>query len=187
MPRILPYPVPLRPARVHEVCGPGAVSFAAIACAQSQGHLLWLREDWQAEMLDPTGLSQFCDPAHILMASTKNQTDTLAVAEEALKDGVVSLVVIEITRPLDLREGRRLQLAAKAGGSTGLCLISEGAGSPACETRWHCTPVLDAEERPDSTLLKWEIIKNKAGTFGAWHVRWDASTHRFDLVSPVPQ
>ncbi len=180
-------PPPLLSARVHEVCGPAATGFAAVACAQSKGDLLWLREDWQAGMLDPAGLSAFCDPARILVARTKNQTDTLAAAEEALRDGVVALVVIEITRPLDLREGRRLQLAAKAGRSTGLCLIPEGAGSPATETRWHCAPVFDPAEPTDSTLMRWEIIKNKSGTVGAWHVRWNRAAHRLDVVSPVGQ
>lgn len=187
MPATPNIPLSLRPARVHEVCGPGATGFAAVACAQGKGCVLWLREGWQAGTLDPLGFSEFCDPARILIARTADQADTLAVAEEALRDGAVTLVVIEITRPLDLRQGRRLQLAAKAGQSTGLCLIPEGAGSPASETRWHCAPLLDPQERPDSTLMRWEIIKNKSGTLGAWHVRWDAAAHRLDVVSPVAQ
>ncbi|MFG6081420.1 ImuA family protein [Paracoccus litorisediminis] len=120
-----------------------------------------------------------------MIADTRNQTDTLAVAEEALKDGAIVLVVMEITRPLNLREGRRLQLAAKAGNATGLCLIPEGMGSNAAETRWRCSPVFDPEDGGDSTLMRWEIIKNKKGTLGAWHVRWNAATHRLDVVSPV--
>lgn len=187
MPAASNIPLPLRPARVHEACGPGAPGFAAVACAQSKGHLLWLRGYRQAGMLDPVGLSSICDPARVLVARTKDQSDMLAVAEEALRDGAVTLVVIEIDRPLDLREGRRLQLAANAGQATGLCLIPDGAGSPACETRWHCTPVLDLKGRADSTLMQWEIIKNKSGTLGVWHVRWDAAAHRLDVVSPVAQ
>ena len=118
------------------------------------------------------------------MARTKGQTDALAVAEEALKDGAVALVVVEVTRPLDLREGRRLQLAARAGGTTGLCLIPDGMGSNAAETRWHAAPVFDPRKE-DSTLMRWEIIKNKSGTLGAWNVRWDQQTHRLHVVSPV--
>lgn len=112
----------------------------------------------------------------------RDQTETLAVTEEALRDGSVPLVVLGITRRLNLREGRRLQLAAKAGNTTGLCLIPEGMGSNAAETRWHCTPVFDAG---DSTLMRWKIIKNKSGTLGSWHVRWNATSHRFDVVSPA--
>lgn len=100
------------------------------------------------------------DIARLLLARPKNQIDALAVAEEALKDGVLPHVILEITRPLDLREGRRLQLAAKAGGTTGLCIIPENMGSNATDTRWRATPVFDPTEE-DSTLMRWEINKNK--------------------------
>lgn len=174
-------PLPLREARVHEVCGPGVVSFAAVAAARV-GAVLWVREAWQTEVLNPVGLSTFFDPSKLLLAQTKDQTETLAIAEEALKDGAVPLVIIEISRPLDLREGRRLQLAAQAGKSTGLCLIPEGMGSNAAETRWRCAPVFDAD---DSTLMCWEIIKNKSGTLRAWNVRWDAEARRLHVVPPA--
>lgn len=155
--------------------------FAAISAAQA-GRVLWVREAWQEELVNPVGLADFFDPACMLVAQTRNQTETLAVAEEALKDGAVPFVILEITRPLDLREGRRLQLAAKAGNTTGLCLIPEGMGSNAAETRWHCAPVFDPD---DSTLMRWEIIKNKSGTLKAWHVRWNAAARRLDVVSPA--
>lgn len=174
-------PLPLREARVHEVYGPGVVSFAAVAAARV-GAVLWVREAWQTEVLNPVGLSTFFDPSKLLLAQTKGQTETLAIAEEALKDGAVPLVIIEISRPLDLREGRRLQLAAQAGKSTGLCLIPEGMGSNAAETRWRCAPVFDAD---DSTLMCWEIIKNKSGTLRAWNVRWDAKARRLHVVPPA--
>ena len=180
-----PFPFPLLAGRVHEACGPAAAGFAILACAQVQGPLLWISEDWQAARLDPAGLAGFTDPGRLLLADTANQTDTLAIAEEALKDGSVALVVAEMTRPLNLREGRRLQLAAKTGGTTGLCLIPEGMGSNAAETRWQCSPVFDPESSADSTLMRWEIIKNKKGTIGLWHVRWSAAAHRLDVVSPA--
>lgn len=175
-------PLPLLAARVHEACGPGAIGFAAMIAAGLDGNLIWIREGWRPEMPNPRGLAAFLDPSRLMIARTGNQTDTLAVAEEALRDGSVALVIAEISQPLDLREGRRLQLAAKTGGATGLCLIPEGAGSNASETRWYCRPVLDAVNG-DSTLMRWEITKNKKGTIGVWHVRWDAKTHRIDVVS----
>lgn len=176
---------PLRPARVHDACGPGAVAFAAMAAAEL-APVLWVREAWLSDGLNPLGLAPILDPAGLLLARTRNQADSLAVAEEALKDGAFPFVVIEITRPLDLREGRRLQLAAKAGKTTGLCLIPEGMGSNAAETRWRCSPVFDGAA-VDSTLLRWELIKNKSGTLGGWHVRWDAASHRLDVVSSLAE
>ncbi|MFN4098591.1 MAG: ImuA family protein [Pararhodobacter sp.] len=173
---------PLRPARVHEVFGPSALGFAAVAAASVPGNLLWIFESWHTDLPLPPGLVAFLDPARLLIARTPDQTDSLAVAEEALKDGAAPFVVIELTRPLDLREGRRLQLAAKAGGTTGLCLIPQGMGSNAAETRWHATPLFDAAQQ-DSTLMRWEIKKNKAGTFGVWDVRWESQTRRLHVVS----
>lgn len=173
---------PLRSGRVHEVCGPASPVFAALAAAR--GPALWIREAWLSEMLNPLGVMPFLDPAQLLLARPKDHTDVLAVAEEALKDGALPFVALEITRPLNLREGRRLQLAARAGGTTGLCLIPEGMGSNAAETRWRVAPLFDPV-RGDSTLMRWEIIKNKSGTTGAWNVCQDAQTHRLHVVSTV--
>lgn len=179
-----PPALPLRAARVHEVYGPGATSFAAIMAARSGGDILWISAAWQSGALHPPGLRGFLDPARLLLARTQSQTDSLAVAEEALRDGGPAFVVLEITRPLDLREGRRLQLAAKTGGATGLCLIPEGMGSNAAESRWHAAPVLD-QGGGDSTLMRWEVTKNKSGTIGAWHVRWDEQARHLHVVSPA--
>ena len=70
----------------------------------------------------------------------------------------------------------------------GLCIVPEGTGSNAVETRWHCTSVFDPK---DSTLQRWELIKNKSGTLTAWDVRWNAEARRIIVVSearerPVP-
>lgn len=175
---------PLRSARVHEVSGPGSCAFAAIAAASAGGTVLWVRETWCPETVTPAGLAPFFDPDRLLLALTDNQIDSLAVAEEALRAGVIACVVIEISQPLGLREGRRLQLAAKAGGTAGLCITPEGMGSNAAESRWHATPVFDPASG-DSTLMRWEIKKNKTGTYGAWHVRWSPETHRLHVVSPA--
>lgn len=177
---------PLRSSRVHEVFGPGATAFAAVTVARTQGIALWVREAWLPDTLNPLGFAPFFDPSRLLLARPASQADSLAVAEEALKDGAIPLVVIESTRQLDLREGRRLQLAAKAGGSSGLCIIPEGLGSNAAETRWRAAPVFEAG-REDSTLMRWEITKNKSGTLGAWNVRWDSETRRLHVVSPAGQ
>ncbi|KMK65263.1 ImuA family protein [Puniceibacterium sp. IMCC21224] len=175
---------PLRHGRVHEACGPAAAAFAAVAASVTQGETLWICETWVTEAVHPLGLAPVLDPALLLVARAESQIDSLAVAEEALRKGVLASVLIEITRPLNLREGRRLQLAAKAGNTTGLCLIPEGMGSNAAETRWRARPLFDSAQE-DSTLMRWEIIKNKSGTVGAWDVRWSQEARRVHVVSPV--
>ncbi len=103
-------------------------------------------------------------------------------------DGVRALDAFLRTVPPDVAEVLQKPiadvLAARAGKATGLAIIPEGMGSNAAETRWRAVPVLDPQ-RPDSTLMRWEIIKNKSGTNGAWHVRWDAAARRIIVVPPA--
>lgn len=165
----------------HEVCGAGAYVFAFALTAQLTGHTMWIRENWDTTEINPTGFADFAAPAALTICNTKNQSETFAVAEEALRSGAVPLVVMSLNKPVGLTEGRRLQLAARDGKSTGLAIISEGMGSNAAETRWRCTPVFAPK---DSTLQKWELIKNKSGTLGVWHVRWNTASRRITMVSP---
>lgn len=171
---------PLKPDRVHEVCGSSAVSFAAIQATKTQGPVFWVREQWRSEQLNPLGVIDVIPPENLIIVSTKDQTETLVVVEEALRSGVTSVAVMELSAPLGLTAGRRLQLAAKAGKATGIAIIPEGMGSNAAETRWQCAPLYDPE---DSTLQRWELIKNKSGTLGVWNVRWSASSRRINMVS----
>lgn len=176
---------PLVRGRVHEACGPAAVSFAVRVAAQMSGDVIWVREGWRPGGLNPLGMDGL-DPARVIVAHTANQIDTLAVAEEALRDGAVSCVVLELTAQIGLTAGRRLQLAAKDGRATGVCLIPDGAGmgSNATQTRWRCAPVFDDR---DSTLQQWDLIKNKSGTNGSWYVRWHAETRSVTVVPPIGQ
>nr|WP_299847657.1 hypothetical protein [uncultured Roseovarius sp.] len=171
---------PLKPDRMHEVCGPAAPSFAAVFAAQADAPFLWIREAWRTEQLLPAGFIDFFSPNNLLIASAKNLTEVLAVAEESLRSSVVPLVIMELSQPLNLTTGRRLQLAAKAGKSTALAIIPEGMGSNTAETRWHCRPLFDPA---DSTLQCWKLIKNKSGTLGVWNVRWSSSSRRINVVS----
>ena len=109
------------------------------------------------------------------------ETDLLWCIEEALRAAPVGLVIAEPEKPLSLTAGRRLQLAAEVGRSTGLLLIREDAGSNATETRWHCEPM--ASPAPDSTLHLWTRNKNKKGTLGNWVLNWHGTSAAFHLVS----
>ncbi|MFY0597800.1 MAG: hypothetical protein JXQ85_15320 [Cognatishimia sp.] len=176
---------PLTKGRTHEVCGAGAYGFAFALAAKIGGNFLWIKEAWEAQQLNPNGIAAFLDPAHLLQCSTKDQMESLATAEEALRSGALPLVVIALHKPIGLTEGRRLQLAARDGKSVGLTLIPEGMGSNAAETRWRCSPAFEhtAFAAQDSTLQTWELIKNKSGTLGIWYVRWNTASRHLDLVS----
>lgn len=189
---------PLRGGRAHEVTGQGAAVFAAIACGvgmrADKRPAMWLVEEWRAEGLNPDGLALFCDPRHVLLVRVSDQKAMLAAAEEALRSGAVSTVVAEVPRDLSFTAGRRLQLAAEEGKATGILMIGEGMGNNAAESRWHCTPLFSPKFRqnqvamqslqtPDSTLQRWQLIKNKSGTLGCWDLVWDAETRRVIVVS----
>jgi len=171
---------PPREGRVHEAVGASAMTFAAIAAGARGGEALWLMEARDRTVLDPAGLSPFCDPGRMLMARAPNQRTLLALAEEALRSSAVKTVIAECTKPLDLTAGRRLQLAAEAGGALGLMLVAHGMGSNAAETRWRCVPLFHAA---DSTRMRWELIKNKKGTITGWTVCWDDKARRIAVVS----
>ncbi|MCF6327064.1 MAG: hypothetical protein L3J21_07225 [Devosiaceae bacterium] len=177
---------PLCVSRSHEALGPGAVSFAACLIGMSKGPVLWIGEQRQNERLHPGGLIQFCDPARLMFAYGKTHMDVLWIAEEALRSKSVPLVIAQISTDIGLTEGRRLQLAAEAGQTTGLFLLPQGMGSNAAETRWHCAPMYDSSVS-DSTLFDWHCIKNKSGTTGKWIVNWNDTTHHINLVSQTGQ
>ncbi len=176
---------PLQVGRVHEACGPGAVAFAAMVCGQVDARVLWLQVGWQTEQLNPMGLVQFMSPKNLVVAQAENHTDLLACTEDGLRSGAANLVVAEVTQTLDLTAGRRLQLAAEQGGSTGILVIPEGAGSNATQTRWHCSPIFRGNHKSEEnlTLQHWQLIKNKTGTLNNWKVCWDAKAHRVIVVS----
>ncbi|WP_244629637.1 ImuA family protein [Martelella limonii] len=175
---------PLRRGRVHDATGPGATVFAAALSGVTGGTVLWIRQAWFAEEINPVALSAFFDPRDIILARTADQTETLAAAEEGLRSGAVGLVVMEMDKPVELTPGRRLQLAAETGRSIGLSLHPEGAGNQAATTRWLCRPVFSAS---DSTLQNWSIIKNKTGTTNSWAVRWDETARRIHVVCETPE
>nr|WP_321443665.1 hypothetical protein [uncultured Cohaesibacter sp.] len=204
---------PLKNGRVHEVVGHGGVVFAAISAglasrraprgphrsgSQGGGHqaraILWLTEGWRNEQLNPQGLAAFCDPEHLLLVRVADHKSMQACAEEALRSGAVAAVVVEMAQPVSFTAGRRLQLAAEEGRATGIVLIGEGMGTNAAESRWHCAPLFrqapadetvssPATRSGDSTLQRWQIIKNKSGTLGYWDIIWDAETRRVIVVS----
>ena len=176
----LPDHFPPRKGRTHEAEGPAALSFAFALGGQLGGPVLWICEAWQSSLINPTGFGRYLDPQQLFLVRAGDQGEVLAVAEDALRSGAVPLVVAELHKPLGLTAGRRLQLAAEAGKSTGLCILPEGMGSNAAETRWHCAPLFDPK---DSTLQRWRIKKNKSGTLAVWDVRWDAEARRVIVVS----
>lgn len=167
-------------SRIHEAFGPAALGFALMQAAQRPGMVALLVPEHRAETVLPAGFRRILPPERVAVIRAGSDADLLWAVEEALRAAALGFVIAVWDKPLSLTQGRRLQLAAEAGRTTGILLIPEGGGSNAAETRWHCTPLWQPAE---STLMRWSLIKNKKGTCESWVVRWDATAGAITVVS----
>jgi protein ImuA len=177
-------PFDLRPRRVHEAEGRGRRAFALFQASRHPGPLVWILPSHVPELPMLRGLPRGVgERLHLFRPS--GETDLLWCVEEVLRAAPISLVIAEPEKPLSLTAGRRLQLAAEAGRTTGLMLIRGDAGSNATETRWNCEPI--ASTAADSTLHRWTLKKNKKGTLGIWTLTWNGASAAVHMVSEARQ
>jgi len=160
-------PVRLAKARVHEAMGDSADMFAVLAASRLSGPIIWIGLPRDIGSLAPTALQDFIDPARIILTEGISRSEVLWAAEQALRAACAPCVVIELSRGPNLRESRRLQIAAEEGGGIGILLIHGRAHTSACETRWLCEASNAGEN-----MWTWSLTKNRKGELGAWQVRW---------------
>lgn len=177
-------PFYLRARRVHEADGHGRRAFALFQAVRHPGPLVWIVPAQNPELPMLRGLPRGVGERFHVFRPV-GETDLLWCVEEALRAAPISLVIAEPEKPLSLIAGRRLQLAAEAGHTTGLMLIRVGAGSNAAETRWNCEPM--AGMAADSTLHRWIVSKNKRGTTGIWTLNWNGASAAVHMVSEARQ
>lgn len=177
-------PFSLYPRRVHEAEGRGRRAFALFQAARHPGPLVWILPSHAMGLPMLRGLPRSVGE-RLHLFRPKGETDLLWCIEEALRAVPVSLVIAEPEKPMSLTAGRRLQLAAEAGRTTGLMLIRQGAGSNAAQTRWNCDPLPGTGA--DSTLHQWALSKNKTGTTESWIVNWNGASAAFHMVSEARQ
>ncbi len=163
---------------LHEVLAadPGAAAaFCALVLARAVGCVVWIGAAPDAW---PPGLSAFgLDPADLLLVRAARPVDALWAFEEALRSPAVAGALLSVAGAAPgMVAGRRLQLAAEAGGGVGLLLLPDApdvALTPA-RTRWRVgAAAADDRERPcwDLTLLRCG-----GGRPGAWPVAWERDT-----------
>ena len=111
--------VALARGRAHEVTGPARVAFALLAAARLDGPVLWLQPAWAAERLMGDGVCGILDPGRLVFGRARTLPALLRAAEEALRTGLVPLVVVELPSVPALTPVRRLHLAAEAGARAG--------------------------------------------------------------------
>ena len=172
---------------VHEVIaapGPGAGFAAALAGrigrAAPDATVLWITR--QAELYGP-GLAAFGLPAErLVVVHAGHETDVLWALEEGLRTRGLAAVVGEL-HGLDLTAGRRLQLAAEAGGGTGFVLRpgeTEG-GAGAATSRWR---VAASPSTRGWTCWRLGLERCRGGVEPAhWIVEWNDATGDFALAA----
>ena len=189
----------LRRGRLHEFCGPSRLMLAAGVMARSEGPVIWIRPGWGPERLNAAGLQPLANPARLLLVRADRDEAALWAAEEALRSGVVPLVVTETAALPGLTPVRRLHLAAGAGmeaaqreGTTaplGLLLTPEQGGAPGVESRWHLAP------RPSRSLhwsdeVAWTLTRQRARLAppARWQLcRKDGTPDALDPLAPDPE
>jgi protein ImuA len=131
--------------RAHEIAGSARQAVALMIAARMTGPVLWLHPAWAPERLMGDGVAAHFEPGRLIFGQARTGPELLWAAEEALRTGLVPLVVAEMPAPPGLTPVRRLQLAAEAGASRGaaplrLLLTAGDGGAAGVETRWRADP-----------------------------------------------
>jgi protein ImuA len=129
-------------ARAHEASGPARHLFALLVGGRMEGPILWLHPTWSRDVIYGDGAREFLDPGRIVFGKARTAREILWAAEEALRTGLMPLVVVELAEPPGLTPVRRLHLSAEEGAGRGtaplaLILTPGRGGAPGVETRWH--------------------------------------------------
>ncbi len=157
----------------------GFAAFLLGRLAREGRSVLW---GWIGEGdLYPPGLAAYgLDPARVILLAAPGPADLLWAMEEGLRCPALAGVAVEVER-LDLVAGRRLQLAAAAGGVTGF-LLARGRRPPAAVSaaalRWR------VETLPGE---RWrvELLRRRGGRPGAWILEKEDETDRLFVAAQL--
>jgi protein ImuA len=187
---------------MHEVFAEGRHSAAASGfiaglaqrvCANRP--LLWVRQDFAAResgALSMRGWRELgLDPCLLVTVHASDVESALRTAADALACDALGAVVMEIwgeTRLPDLVASRRLTLAARASGVTGLLLRVAATPLPStAETRWIVRPArslsCEAWQAWGAPVLETRLVRNRHGQTGQWIMEWKCDECLFRDVS----
>ena len=182
-------------ARAHEICGPARRRLALWLARGTQGTILWIRPGWHPDRLHMSGVREEIDPGRLIFVDPTRPEDILWSMEEALRAGIVPLVVADLPEPPGLTPVRRLHLAAEAGAETGaetgarvplgLLLTPGDGGAAGVETRWRLDP---AHETPQTPGWRLSRLRAREAPPGEWHIRRgpDGTPGIVPLAQPQP-
>lgn len=167
---------------LHEVAAQdrgAGTAFAAVLLARlamaRDAPVVWIvrGRDLHAAGLAAYGLT----PERLIAVRAVRDADALWAMEEALRCRRLAAVLGEAGR-IDLTASRRLQLAAEAGGVTGVLLHADGGqagAASAAVTRWRVAPAPSATwGEPGVGEPRWRIdlLRCRGGRPGSWELGW---------------
>jgi len=167
---------------------------AHLAAARPRGAVLcpvlWVTpwRDLHAPGLAASGF----DPGRLLLVRAGGTAEVLWAMEEGLRCPDLLAVVGEV-EALDRTAGRRLQLAAEAGGVTAFALHrrlrpQRGAAAPsAATTRWRIGPETTCRPGRGIGPARWraELMRCRGAAPGQWLLEWNDATGGFALAAPL--
>lgn len=150
---------------LHEIAGPtedgAATGFGAFLLGRLAGRggtVLWITAD---DDLYGPGLAAFgLAPDRLVVAATRRPAEALWAMETALRCRDLAGVLVEPRGAIDFVASRRLQLAARASGVTGL-VLARGA----------------AEAAPSAAITFWQVAA-APGVSPGWRPRWHLTLAR---------
>lgn len=163
---------------IHELLAPdpgAATALAALILARAGTPTIWIEPDPDP---CPAGLAELgLDPAALIVVRAE-EAEALWAAEESLRAPGVAGVLATLPR-LDLATGRRLHLAAEAGGTLGLILRPDTPNPPpsAARTRWRAIPLPapGPEHLVGPPRWRLELLRARGAPSGSWDVTWDGT------------
>ena len=196
---------------VHEVFAEGRQSAAATGFVAGLARrlgarrpLLWVRQDFaeiESGALSMSGFRELgLDPRLVVSVRAPDVEAALRIAADALACDALGAVVMEIwgeARQFDLVASRKLTLAARMSGVTGLLLRAAAVPQPStAETRWI---VRAAHSPPDTAwsnkagqawgapVLDAQLVRNRHGPTGQWIMEWKCDECLFREATAHPQ
>jgi protein ImuA len=196
---------------VHEIFAEGRQNAAAtgfvaglVRRVSTRRPLLWIRQDFAEQESGALSLSGFrelgLDPRLLVSVHAPDVESALRAAADALACDALGAVVMEIwgeARQFDLVASRKLTLAARISGVTGLLLRPAAVPSPStAETRWIVRAAHSPPDTvwPDKIWQAWgaprldtQLVRNRHGPTGQWTMEWKCDECLFREATAHPQ
>lgn len=188
---------------VHEVFAPGSQAAAATGFVAglagrvaARRPLMWIRQDFSERengRLSMSGWRELgLDPCLTVTVCARDAEAALQATADALACDALGAVVMEIwgeTRHFDLVAGRKLTLAARASGVTGVLLrVAAVPVASTAETRWIVRAARSPRPAWDAQIwgapvFDAQLVRNRHGQTGHWIMEWNCDECRFRDVS----